>query len=215
MRIERSTFLAGFAALALLAATGFASAQETGKEQKAKHPHAAMQQMSKRHTAGKMSQTQQQAQKPKRQAQAKYQGKAYQGKMTARLKTGTMAQRRHVTGPAMAQRRDMAALQGYAGPPRHRYARLHAKGAPRTLQLTEEQRARIRGTVMSAQWAHNVNFGISAGAVVPRGSVNVTPLPDTLVSIHPAWRGMEYFVYAHDLVIVNPRTMRIVAVVPA
>jgi hypothetical protein len=246
MRIERSAFLAGFAALALLAGTGFASAQETGNQQKAKQPHAAMQQMQKRHMAGKMSQNaQQRAVKPKmaafrtgktKAAQIKQrkpmimaQHKAIYARTTAQraqrkpmamaqhkaMYGRTTAQRPHVTRTAMARRRGMASLQGYVGPPRHHYAGLRAKAAPRTLQLTEAQRARIRGMVMTAPWAHNVNFAVNVGAVVPRGSVNVMPLPPTLASLHRGWRGMEYFVYQGELVIVNPRTMRIVAVAPA
>jgi hypothetical protein len=35
-----------------------------------------------------------------------------------------------------------------------------------------------------------------------------------LVRIDPAWRGFLYFVYNDQLVIVNPRTMRIVDVLP-
>jgi hypothetical protein len=35
------------------------------------------------------------------------------------------------------------------------------------------------------------------------------------VQIDPAWRGFLYFVYEDEVVIVNPRDMRIVAVLPA
>ncbi len=58
MRTQRNTLLAGIAALALVAGTGFASAQQPGKDQNGAHgkpPHAT-QQMNKRPTAGKMSQ---------------------------------------------------------------------------------------------------------------------------------------------------------------
>jgi uncharacterized protein Smg (DUF494 family) len=35
------------------------------------------------------------------------------------------------------------------------------------------------------------------------------------VQIDPAWRGFLYFVHEDEVVIVNPRDMRIVAVLPA
>jgi len=35
-----------------------------------------------------------------------------------------------------------------------------------------------------------------------------------LVQIEPEWRGFLYFVYENEVVIVNPRDMRVVAVVP-
>lgn len=59
MSIERNTLLAGIAALALVAGTVFASAQEPGKDQNGVHgkpPHAATQQMNKGPAAGKMGQ---------------------------------------------------------------------------------------------------------------------------------------------------------------
>jgi Protein of unknown function (DUF1236) len=40
-------------------------------------------------------------------------------------------------------------------------------------------------------------------------------LPRTVVEIEPAWRGYEYFLVGDQMVIVNPRTMEIVAVVDA
>jgi hypothetical protein len=45
--------------------------------------------------------------------------------------------------------------------------------------------------------------------------VQIVPVPETLVSIEPEWRGYLYFVYEDEVVIVNPRYMRIVAVLDA
>ena len=41
------------------------------------------------------------------------------------------------------------------------------------------------------------------------------PVPETLVQIEPRWHGCNYFVYENQVVVVSPRTMRIVAVLPA
>ena len=59
-----------------------------------------------------------------------------------------------------------------------------------------------------------VDFQINVGATVPR-TVHVVQLPATVIQIHPAWRGYMYFVVGDEIVIVEPGTMRIVAVIPA
>lgn len=84
--------------------------------------------------------------------------------------------------------------------------------------LNDQQRTSIRDTVIHAPGAPrvgNVDFDVTVGTVIPRGRIHVMPVPQTLVGIDPAWRGFRYFVYEDEVVIVNPRTMRIVAVVPA
>jgi hypothetical protein len=42
--------------------------------------------------------------------------------------------------------------------------------------------------------------------------VRVVTVPDVIVEIHPAWRGFLYFVYEDEIVIVDPRSHKIVAV---
>ena len=37
-------------------------------------------------------------------------------------------------------------------------------------------------------------------------------MPATLVEIEPTWRGYMYFVYNDEIIIVEPRTLEIVAV---
>jgi hypothetical protein len=38
-------------------------------------------------------------------------------------------------------------------------------------------------------------------------------VPDTIVRIHPAWRGYSYFIVDEQIVIIEPATLRIVAVI--
>jgi len=86
-------------------------------------------------------------------------------------------------------------------------------------RLTERQRNQIRSTIIDARGAprvgNNVGIDVAVGTVIPRGRIHVVPVPETLVRIEPAWRGFLYFVYEDEIVVVNPRDMRIVAVVPA
>lgn len=83
-------------------------------------------------------------------------------------------------------------------------------------QMTTEQRTTIR-TVIREQRVRpvqNVNFSISIGTRVPR-TVSFYPLPRQLVSIYPDWRGYRYFLVGDEIIVVNPRTFEIVAVLEA
>lgn len=58
----------------------------------------------------------------------------------------------------------------------------------------------------------NVNFSISVGAAVP-SHVRLYPLPSTVISIVPQYRGYDYFVVRDEIIIVEPRTKKIVTVI--
>jgi hypothetical protein len=81
------------------------------------------------------------------------------------------------------------------------------------VSLTTEQKTTIRTTVLtsSAPRVTNVNFDIKIGTAVPR-NVRIVPLPVTLIEIQPSWRGYMYFVYNDEIIVVEPGTLRIVAV---
>jgi hypothetical protein len=84
-----------------------------------------------------------------------------------------------------------------------------------SVTFTTEQRTKIRETVFkgnNAPRVSNVNFSINVGTVVPR-TVRVIEIPDVIVEIHPEWRGFRYFIVNEELVIVEPDTLRIVAVI--
>jgi Protein of unknown function (DUF1236) len=84
--------------------------------------------------------------------------------------------------------------------------------------LIDEQRTRIRSRVIEAHGAPrvgHVGFDVAVGTAIPRGHIHVVPVPRYLVQIDPAWRGFLYFVHEDEVVIVNPRDMRIVAVLSA
>jgi len=80
--------------------------------------------------------------------------------------------------------------------------------------LTTEQKTTIRTKVLtsSAPRVTNVNFDIKVGVVVPR-TIRIAPVPVTLVEIEPEWRGFMYFVRGEEIIIVDPHTLEIVAVV--
>jgi len=83
--------------------------------------------------------------------------------------------------------------------------------------FTTEQRTKIRTTVIQSSSApkvqrSSINFNISVGTVVPR-TVKFIAVPATLVEIHPAWRGYSYFIVDDEIIIVDARTGKIIAVV--
>ena len=80
-----------------------------------------------------------------------------------------------------------------------------------------EQRTRIRDTVLKEKDAPRVgrvDFSVREGTVIPR-TVHVVEVPRVIIDIHPEWRGYKYFIVNDEIVIVEPSTLRIVAVIPA
>lgn len=81
--------------------------------------------------------------------------------------------------------------------------------------LTTEQKTKIRETVIrssSAPRVTNVNFSVRVGTVVPR-TVRFVALPSILIEIYPQWRGYHYFIVEEEIVIIDPRTLRIIAII--
>jgi hypothetical protein len=80
-------------------------------------------------------------------------------------------------------------------------------------KLSGEQRTRITTVIkqQNIRPVEHVNFSVSVGTRVPR-EVGFHPLPAELVTIYPDWRGYEMFLVGDQIVVVNPRTLEIVAV---
>jgi hypothetical protein len=98
-----------------------------------------------------------------------------------------------------------------AGDPKPSTSGQGAAGAP--ANLSTEQRTTIRTVIKqhNVQPATNVNFTISIGTRVPR-TVHFYPVFAELVQIYPSWRGYDYFLVGDQIIVVNPRTLEIVAV---
>jgi hypothetical protein len=83
-------------------------------------------------------------------------------------------------------------------------------------KLTTEQRTRITTVIRDQHVApvNSVNFAISVGTRVPR-EIGFHPLPAEIVTIYPEWRGYEFFLVRDQIIVVDPRTLEIVAVLEA
>ena len=83
-------------------------------------------------------------------------------------------------------------------------------------QVTSEKQVRISETVSRARLAQperNLNISIRVGETIPP-RVRLHRLPPEIVSIEPEYRDYEYFATDDEVVIVEPRSHRIVSQVP-
>jgi hypothetical protein len=86
-----------------------------------------------------------------------------------------------------------------------------------SVQLSEDQRTKIKGIIVrdrNVARVNSANFSVSVGAKVPR-DVHVTVLPSEVVMIVPEYRGYDYVLIGDQLLIIDPDTMEIVAILPA
>jgi hypothetical protein len=83
-------------------------------------------------------------------------------------------------------------------------------------KLSSEQRTKITAVIRNQHLAPvtNASFSISVGTRVPR-DVTFHPLPTEIVTIYPEWRGYEFILVKDQIVVVDPRTFEIVAVLDA
>jgi hypothetical protein len=83
-------------------------------------------------------------------------------------------------------------------------------------KLSGDQRTRITTVIRDqhVQPVTNVNFSISVGTRVPR-EVSFHPLPAEIVTIYPDWRGYEFILVRDQIVVIDPQSFEIVAVLDA
>jgi hypothetical protein len=82
--------------------------------------------------------------------------------------------------------------------------------------LNAEQRARLREILSARRDIPRVSnlADVRINAVIPR-SVRLAAIPDEVVRIYPRFRGRQAFMYRNQMVVVDPLTSRIVAMLPA
>jgi hypothetical protein len=83
-------------------------------------------------------------------------------------------------------------------------------------KLSTEQRTKITTVIKQQRVAPvtNVNFSIAVGTRVPR-DVSFHPLPAEIVTIYPDWRGYEFILVRDQIVVIDPSSLEIVAVIDA
>jgi Protein of unknown function (DUF1236) len=80
-------------------------------------------------------------------------------------------------------------------------------------KISTEQRTKITTVIRSEHVAPvtNVNFNISVGTRIPR-DVSYHALPAEVVTIYPEWRGYNYVLVRDQIIVIDPQTFEIVAV---
>src|SRR5579863_7363760 len=227
MSKQPTTFLTGVAALALIAGTGIAAAQQgTSQEHKgAMQPRASTPVKSGSENGGTREQKAQEGRM--RQTEGTAQSETRQGKpadhmsrSTAEKGSDTNAKELHPHAQQMdhanqtrdrfgedktRQERmdeDRAAQDGRTGAGAST-SEQRRQGGPNTAQsrderlkglqgnatgvvLNDEQRTRIRDTIINASGAPrvgSVDFDVAVGTTIPRDRIHIIPVPETLVQI--------------------------------
>jgi hypothetical protein len=82
------------------------------------------------------------------------------------------------------------------------------------VNLTTQQRTDIHNTIINSHTGPRVtNLNITPEVGSPLPSVQFAPLPPRIVEMQPAWKGLAYFVFRDEIIIIDPQTRRIVAII--
>jgi hypothetical protein len=102
-----------------------------------------------------------------------------------------------------------------AQPPQQRTGQNEGELDRGNINLSSAQRTKIRDTMLNGRDVpriNNVSFALNVGAAVP-SNVRIVEVPETLIEVHPEWRGYSYFVVRDEIVIVDSGR-HVVAMVP-
>jgi Protein of unknown function (DUF1236) len=222
-------FMVSVAAAALIAGTGFAFAQGTGTSREAPSGGSSVQQSAPSAPTGRdaaepnaPSSGMKATQSEKSPGASKNQRAQDDMKAGAKGEKEKSAQDNNMRGEKGAGSREMKAED------RDRNMTPDSKGAAEnrsqtttgqagaSAKLSDDQRTRITGVIRDQhiQPLANVNFSVSVGAKVPR-TVTFHPLPQEVVTIYPEWRGYEFVRVRDQIVVIDPRTFEIVAILEA
>jgi hypothetical protein len=82
-------------------------------------------------------------------------------------------------------------------------------------KMSSEQRSKI-GTLLRARKVEpaHLTVSVNVGTRIPE-SVHSYPLPSEVVEIYPEWRGYDYIMIGDQVLVVDPQTHEIVAIIEA
>jgi hypothetical protein len=81
--------------------------------------------------------------------------------------------------------------------------------------LTSEQQTKITGIIRQHKVAPTrLNVSVRVGTRIPN-SVRFYPLPREVFVIYPEWRGYDYIMVGNEILVIDPRTHQIVAILEA
>ena len=89
------------------------------------------------------------------------------------------------------------------------------QGAAGAAMLSTEQRTRISTILRQHKVAsEHLNVTVAVGTRVP-ASVHLYPLPAEVIDINPEWRGFDYVMVGEEILVIDPATRDIVAIIGA
>ena len=234
----RNTFLVTVAATALIAGAGLASAQGPGENREApgaathepkapggkmdQQPNSVPQQKSPAPNAQAPMKPAPTAQAPVKETPAPT-AQAPMKEKPAPTAQAPMKEKPGETAQAPAAVKPQAAEHGgnaqTSEPPNSRMAPSTAKDETKSgppAALSSEQHAKIRDTLRleKSERLAKVPFSTKVGEAIP-GTVHLYVLPVSILEYAPQYRGYEYILVGDEILIVDPRTHRIVAVLAA
>jgi len=234
----RNTLLVTVAATALIAGAGLASAQGTGETREApgaathepkapggktdQQPNSVPQQKSPAPNAQAPMKPAPTAQAPAKETPAPT-AQAPMKEKPAPTAQAPMKEKPAETAQAPAAVKPQAAEHGgnaqTSEPPNSRMAPSTAKDETKSgppAALSSEQHAKIRNTlrIEKSERLASVPFSTKVGEAIP-GTVHLYVLPVSIMEYAPQYRGYEYILVGDEILIVDPRTHRIVAVIDA
>jgi hypothetical protein len=235
----RSRLLISVSAAALIAGAGFATAQDRGGPSAAPQssspaqqsaPPAAKSGAGERGTTGQGGQMEQRDQRMPDPGNRAQQDRGDQKQQRAQDRKGGAEQ--GTTGQGgqdqrgQQQRGQEPRAQDQRNQQRQDRVQDNKKGDRNTTgqgaagagsaSLTSEQRTKISTTIRQSNVKRetNVNFNVSVGTVVPR-TVSLHVLPPAVIEVYPQWRGYRFVLVEDEIIIIEPSTYRIVAVIDA
>jgi Protein of unknown function (DUF1236) len=223
----RNSLLAAITSAGLVAGTLAVSAQGTQSPGSGSAPAEKMDRRGPGEERGTSRQEDQKAspqregQKATPQQEGQKASPQREGQKATPEREGQKAPQREDQKAAPQQEGQKAAPQGEgqkASPQREGGAK-EGKTGGAGAELSTQQRTEVRQTILQSGNVprisrSEVNINISVGTVVPR-SVRLVSIPETIVRIRPAWRGFLYFVVEDEIIVVEPRSLKIVAVISA
>ena len=119
--------------------------------------------------------------------------------------------------PGTKERMGQDQDRGKAVPSQAQQTNTSGRAGGASVQLSQDQRTKIKDVIVGDRNVARVDhadFNIRVGVAVPR-TVHVAVLPPEVVTIVPEYRGFEYVVVGDQLLIIDPNTLEIVAILPA
>lgn len=222
----RKTKLLSTVAMALLLSAGAASAQGMGKEPPERAP-AAQQTAPAEKVAPSIKAGEQKSPQTTGQAapDSKATGKGHDTtgqspKSEAPDKAGAMDKDKS-SAPGKADVRSKSEQNGGSPKPaqstteQNRSNTTGQGAASGSAKLSTEQRTKVT-TIFKQHKVEQtkLNVSVSVGTRIPT-SVHLYPVPVQVIEVYPAWRGFNYILVGDQIIIVDPRTHEIVAIVEA